>query len=560
MQKDLRADRDDILALGQSFPETVSPSRRKTDGIFYTPDYIVRYIVAHTLGAYLREHEDMCTAQASTERQAHRDYQAFLRNVTVLDPACGAGVFLLHVFDVLLAEHQRTGAVLNDLVPAGEYARWILRENIYGVDLNEESVEITKLSLWLKSGIKNEKPAELDDTIKCGNSLIEDPAIAGQRAFSWHGQFPEIMAAGGFDIVVGNPPYVNARTIRETDKTYLREHYAQLRGAFDLYVAFLLRGHQLLKERGRYGWIVPNKFLIADYASQARDFLTKDSLGTVIDVSAIEVFSQVGVYPVILLGQRGNTGGLVKLTASTAASLAAGPAAAAAATPAADGRTLADRNVRINAGTTGFTAQAIKGLLNEDNRGIPFAVSGSVNRYELDTSSVRYMKDSYTNPWLELGSPVVAASKYRFWQSPKIVIAGMTRRLEAVYVATPLALGVGAYGIYDLAGYEPYAVTAVLNSTFMSTYLREACHDKHLAGGYLAINKSTIERLPMPDQETLAKTGLTELSKRLHTYRPALTQASRRANPAAARRLTAEISRAEQRIDEIVDRLFLARH
>ena len=560
MQKDLRADRDDILALGQSFPETVSPSRRKTDGIFYTPDYIVRYIVANTLGAHLREHEDLCTAQASTEHQARRDYQAFLHNVKVLDPACGAGVFLLHVFDVLLAEHQRTGAVLNDLVPAGEYARRILRENIYGVDLNEESVEITKLSLCLKAGIKNEKPAELDDTIKCGNSLIEDPAIAGQRAFSWPGQFPEIMAAGGFDIIAGNPPYVNARTIRETDKTYLREHYPQLRGAFDLYVAFLLRGHRLLKERGRYGWIVPNKFLIADYASRARDLLTKDSLSTVIDVSGIEVFSQVGVYPVILLGQRGNAGGLVKLTASTAASLAAGPAAAVAPTLAADGRTLADRNVRINAGTTGFTAQAIKGLLNEDSRGIPFAVSGSVNRYELDTSSVRYMKDMYTSPWIELGSPVVAASKYRFWRSPKIVIAGMTKRLEAVYVATPLALGVGAYGIYDLAGYEPYAVTAVLNSTFMSTYLREACHDKHLAGGYLAINKSTIERLPMPDQETLAKTELTELSKRLHTYRPALTQASRRASTAEVRRLTAEISRAEQRIDEIVDRLFLVRH
>ena len=560
MRKDLRADRDDILALGQSFPETVSPSRRKTDGIFYTPDYIVRYIVANTLGAHLREHEDLCTAQASTEHQARRDYQAFLHNVKVLDPACGAGAFLLHVFDVLLAEYQRTGAVLNDLVPPGEYARRILRENIYGVDLNEESVEITKLSLWLKAGIKNEKPAELDDTIKCGNSLIEDPAIAGQRAFSWPGQFPEIMAAGGFDIIVGNPPYVNARTIRETDKTYLREHYPQLRGAYDLYVAFLLRGHRLLKERGRYGWIVPNKFLIADYASQARDLLTKDSLTTVIDVSGIEVFSQVGVYPVILLGQRGNAGGLVKLTASTAASLSAGPAVAVAPTLAADGRTLADRNVRINAGTTGFTAQAIKGLLNEDSRGIPFAVSGSVNRYELDTSSVRYMKDSYTSPWIELGSPVVAASKYRFWRSPKIVIAGMTKRVEAVYVATPLALGVGAYGIYDLAGYEPYAVTAVLNSTFMSTYLREACHDKHLAGGYLAINKSTIERLPMPDQETLAKTGLTELSKRLHTYRPALTQASRRASTAEVRRLTAEISRAEQRIDEIVNRLFLVRH
>jgi hypothetical protein len=424
VRKDLRADRDDVLALGRLFPETVSTSRRKTEGIFYTPDYIVRHIVDNTLGVYLREHEE------KFKHGDYRNYQAFLRNVKILDPACGAGAFLVRVFDVLLAERKRVGVMLNHRVPTEEYVRQILRENIYGVDLSEESVEITKQILWLKSGIRNERPTDLDDTIKCGNSLIEDPAFAGQRAFSWPGQFPEIMDAGGFDIVVGNPPYVNARTIRETDKTYLREHYPQLRGAYDLYVAFLLLGRQLLQERGRYGWIVPNKFLIADYASQARDFLTKDSLAAVIDVSAIEVFSKVGVYPVILLGQRGNTGGLVKLTATTAASLAAGPAVAVAPTPAAAGRTLADRNVRINAGTTGFTAQTIKGLLNEDNRGIPFAVSGSVDRYELDTSSVRYMKDRYTSPCIELGSPVVAASKYRFWQSPKIVIAGLSKRIR----------------------------------------------------------------------------------------------------------------------------------
>ena len=530
--------RDDVLALGHFFPETVSASRRKTEGIFYTPDYIVRHIVDHTLGMYLREHEE------KFKHEDYRNYQAFLRNLKILDPACGSGAFLVHVFDVLLAERQRVGAVLSDRVPADEYVRQILRENIYGVDLSEESAEITKQILWLKSGIRNERPTDLDDTIKCGNSLIEDPAFASQRAFSWPGQFPEIMDAGGFDIVVGNPPYVNARTIREADKTYLREHYPQLHGAYDLYVAFLLRGRQLLKEHGRYGWIVPNKFLIADYADKARDFLIKDSLTTVVDVSTMDVFSSVGVYPVILLGQRGKTGGLVKLTATP---------------PAGGGQTLVDRNFRINAGTTGFAAHAVKGLLNEDNRGIPFAVSGSVGRYELDTSSVRYMKDRYAHPYVELGSPVVAASKYRFWQSPKIVVAGMTKRIEAVYVESPLALGVGAYGIYDLAGHEPFAVTAVLNSTFMSDYLRAAFHHKQLAGGYLAINKSTIQQLPMPDQEALARTELTELSKRLHTCRPALSQSPGRANLAEARRLAAEISSAEQRIDEIVNRLFLVR-
>ena len=514
--------RDHIGALSDRFLKTVSPAERKTGGIFYTPDHIVRYIVDRTLGRYLRERE----ADLS-----HQDYLAVLRSVKVLDPACGAGAFLVHVFDFLLAEYRRVGAALNDRVPAGEYARRILRENIYGVDLNAESVAITKQILCQKSGISSQELAAVDSTIKCGNSLVEDPAVAGRYAFRWPEQFPGIMGAGGFDVIVGNPPYVNARTIPETDKTYLRQHYPQLHGAFDLYVAFLLRGQHLVKEHGRYGWIVPNKFLVADYARRARHFLSEDSGTEVVDVSTLGVFSRVGVYPVILLGRRGSSSRTVTgQAAATVSRTARHP-------------TLADRGFRINAGTTGFAAHAIKGLLNEENRGIPFAVSGSVDRYRLDTSSVRYLKDRYTHPHLELGSSVVAASKYRFWQSPKIVIAGLTRRIEAVYVETPLALGVGAYGIHDFAGYEPYAVTAVLNSTFMSDYLRTTFRHKQLAGGYLAINKSTVEQLPMVAPETLAQTELTGLSKRLHR--------------AAGGGLTAEITRAEQRIDEIVNHLFL---
>jgi len=511
-QRDEIISHDDVRALSDRFLETVSTAQRKADGIFYTPDHVVRYIVERTLGGFLREHEANRTAQ---------DYLAFLCGVKVLDPACGAGAFLVHVFDFLLAEYRRVAAALNDRVPAAGYARHILRENIYGVDLNPESVQLSRQSLWLRSGLDGDVPAGLDDTIKCGNSLIEDPAVAGPKAFRWPQQFPAIMGAGGFDVIVGNPPYVNARTITETDKAYLRQHYPQLQGAFDLYVAFLLRGQQLVTEQGRYGWIVPNKFLVADYARRARDFLNQGSVTEVIDVSTLGVFSRVGVYPVILLGQHGKTG----------------PAATADRT--ARHQTLAARGFRINAGTTGFSAHAIKGLLNEENRGLPFAVSGSVDRYRLDTSSVRYLRDRYTHPHLELGSPAVAASKYRFWQGPKIVVAGLTRRIEAVYVESPLALGVGAYGICAFAGYEPYAVTAVLNSGFMSGYLSRTFHAKALAGGYLALNKSTIAQLPMVDRDVLARTELTELSKLLHTHPPA-----------------DEISRLEHRIDEIVSRLF----
>jgi len=188
--------RDDVGALSDRFLKAVSPAQRKTGGIFFTPEHIVRYIVNRTLGGFLRERE---------ANLSHQDYLAVLRSVQVLDPACGAGAFLVHVFDFLLAEYRRVGAALNDQVPAGEHARHILRENIYGVDLNPESVELSKQSLWLRSGINGGRPAELDDTIKCGNSLIEDPAVAGRHAFCWPQQFPEIMGAGGFDVIVGNP-------------------------------------------------------------------------------------------------------------------------------------------------------------------------------------------------------------------------------------------------------------------------------------------------------------------------------------------------------------------
>jgi len=245
-----------------------------------------------------------------------------LHKLKILDPACGSGAFLVHIFDFLMAEHRRIGAVLGDLFSTEEYVRQVLQNNIYGVDLNYESVEITKLSLWLKSAIKGERLTSLDANIKCGNSLIDEPSIAGEKAFDWKIQFPNIMADGAFDIIVGNPPYVNARTMSASDRACLRRSYPELRGAYDLYVAFLLKALRLLQSSGRYGWIVPNKFLIAEYAKPALDKLSQDSLYSIVDISKIPVFSKVGVYPIILLGDRSHTGQVVKTQAMSPEELA----------------------------------------------------------------------------------------------------------------------------------------------------------------------------------------------------------------------------------------------
>lgn len=171
--------------------------RRKKDGIFYTPEYIVDYIVQNSVMKYLNEKEDECLKKyikkKNWETLAYQEYQHILQNIKVLDPACGSGAFLVRVFDVLFEENKRVGSILNSLFDDTETYKNILTNNIYGVDLNDESVEITKLSLWLKSAQKWKKLNNLDANIKCGNSLIDDPAVAEDKAFDWNKKFPQII-------------------------------------------------------------------------------------------------------------------------------------------------------------------------------------------------------------------------------------------------------------------------------------------------------------------------------------------------------------------------------
>lgn len=208
--------------------------RRKKEGIFYTPEYITRYIVENTVGKYLEEHPNK------------------LESIKILDPACGSGAFLnqAHSFltqeyksryDAVIAEKQEKGEAhtLFDFNPA-ENNKSILLNNLYGVDLNQESVEITKLALWLKTARSTEPLQNLDKNIKNGNSLIDDSEIAGNKAFNWKTEFSEIMNEGGFDVIIGNPPYVRQEMLPASEKKWMSEHYSEVGNSIaDLYVYFL---------------------------------------------------------------------------------------------------------------------------------------------------------------------------------------------------------------------------------------------------------------------------------------------------------------------------------
>lgn len=267
-------------------------SKRKKDGIYYTPEYITRYIVENTIGKYLEENPDK------------------LSTIKILDPACGSGAFLnqAHSFlsneykvrhEALIAEKQSKGEAqtLFDYNPA-ENNRAILLNNLYGVDLNQESVEITKLALWLKTARKTEPLQNLDKNIKCGNSLIDDPEVAGEKAFNWNDEYKEIMDEGGFDVVIGNPPW--GAELNEVDKSFLSNNYDYLEYQFETYVAFIEAGIKLLKQGGLIGFIIPSTWLSMHYFRKIREFLLDNEL-ICIELIKYQAFEEVTAETSILI-------------------------------------------------------------------------------------------------------------------------------------------------------------------------------------------------------------------------------------------------------------------
>lgn len=218
-------------------------TKRKKDGVFYTPKYITKYIVDNTVGKLCAEKKTELGIETEIEftRKADgklskkaKDYYALLEQyrqwllqITIVDPACGSGAFLNQALNFLIEEHgfitEQMRYITGDAsVMFVDIEKTILENNIYGVDINEESVEIAKLSLWLRTAQPRRKLNVLSSNIKCGNSLIESKAIAGEKAFKWENEFSEIFANGGFDVVIGNPPYVHLEAIKDESEKLSR--------------------------------------------------------------------------------------------------------------------------------------------------------------------------------------------------------------------------------------------------------------------------------------------------------------------------------------------------
>ena len=253
-------------------------SRRKKDGVFYTPRYITTYIVENTIGRLCLEkraefeiNEEDYVVDQSRKKPALKKlvsklnaYRNWLLSLTICDPACGSGAFLNAALDFLISEHGQIDEMsanihgVSMVIPDIETS--ILENNLFGVDINEESVEIAKLSLWLRTAKPQRKLNSLSNNIKCGNSLISDPSIAGEKAFDWQTEFSQIFANGGFDVVIGNPPY--GAKLSKTHTKYFAKYYSNWGISDSLndtyFIFYVLSLRDILSHNGILGFITPN--------------------------------------------------------------------------------------------------------------------------------------------------------------------------------------------------------------------------------------------------------------------------------------------------------------
>lgn len=304
--------------------ETVAKlSKRKRNGVYYTPEWVVNYLVDQTLGPWFERVKAECgfAADGAADLAAASAYIERLRRIRVVDPACGSGAFLISAFRRLLEERQSMARLFGRLggdTTAEEKAliAEILGANIYGVDINPASVEIAKLALWLHSARADAPLSSLDRAIRCGNSLVgPDFRAMGARAaealervnpFDWEAAFPDVFAAGGFDIVLGNPPYVKLQNLVKVDPdvvAYLQAQRAEgtyesaLTGNFDLYLPFIEKGLRLLAPGGRMAYIAPALWAVNEYGGGLRKLLHRTrQLERWIDFKSFQVFKEAITY------------------------------------------------------------------------------------------------------------------------------------------------------------------------------------------------------------------------------------------------------------------------
>lgn len=437
----------------------LSRQQRKRLGIFYTPPEIVRLIV------------ELVLRPQSLKGPA---------SPRVLDHACGAGEFLLAVQRRLSADYGPQAA----------------RQGIFGVDIDREAVATAR------SRLRAADRCFLTSHIACGDGLSA-----------------ELLSLGPFDVIVGNPPYVNIRQLAKNmppaEIALLRERYRTARGNFDLYALFIERAIELLRPGGRCALVVPNKWATLDYARPCRELLLQHTaIEHVVDFTDSRAFADAAVYPHVLVfrKQPANANHVVRFRrfdeprTQEIKQQALSAVAIHLSTPleveSRVGSVPLGEVAALRCGTAGYMAEKIAQRLVDAADSLPcedaadFITSGNIDRYAIRSGNVRYLKRDYLRPRLPLDIPELTAVKRQLFNRPKIVIAGMSKRLEAAWDVSGLALGVQVFAASPCQ-IDPHYLLAVLNSKLLSYLFTTRFSAKRLGGGYFAINKGQLAQLPV---------------------------------------------------------------
>jgi hypothetical protein len=542
------------LTAGHQAKIEEKPEVRKAGGVYYTPKPIVDYIVKQSIGKL---------AEGKTPRQ--------ISNLRVLDPACGSGTFLLGAYQFLLNWHldyyidSETKSHKNRLEKIGENdfrltideRKRILLNNIFGVDIDNQAVEVTKLSLLLKV-LEGENQQQLKifqerilpdlvHNIKCGNSLVGSDIYAEEQlsmfevsaddririnAFDWDAEFPEVMHRGGFDVVIGNPPYIDSEWMTKympDVREYCNNTYDSASGNWDIFCVFIEKAISLTKANGLSSMIVPNKLGSANYASSIRDILTlQNNLLSIRDFSKVSVFP-VAVYPIVYFVEKGPPKSNSEVLYERVESMKGdqyefsyiqeldwakyfsetGKPWNIFSDIHSDNPTnrlqqefpSLESIATILGAATVAQAYEIKPLISNSDTGKQLKVinRGTIDRYHSlwGKKALRYIKSSYLHPVI-LRNNIANLPPTRKDQAnqEKIIIAGMTKVLECY---------LDGYGEY-LAGksttiimsqIDLHYLLGLLNSKLMSFIFKSMFSGNSLSGGYLRIGPPQLKVLPI---------------------------------------------------------------
>ncbi|MFX1300400.1 MAG: Eco57I restriction-modification methylase domain-containing protein [Promethearchaeota archaeon] len=487
---------------------------RKQLGQYFTPEWAVDYIIEHTLGPAIAEDSDR-----------------LLGEFTILDPACGDGAFLIGALRFL--EH-RTHAV--DTVPRELLLRSIV-DSIHGIDVDPKTLKKCHRRLRKTSKQLLGTATDFSQRVLLGNSLIQPDSqaktiygskLAKIHPVDWHRVYPWVMRDGGFDVIVGNPPFIGIKALDAHLKTYLRHRYRTVEQQFDILVPFIELGLNLLRPGGRLGYIISNKVLAADYGTRLRQTLVKNyAIEQMVDLSNLNIFEDAATYPHILIirkprGPQNLQEHNVRLipppshpqeldVSPTNVTLlpqhyyATLPNTILSPSLSEEKYSILRKmlhntiplgqacTIRCGIAKTGFTQH----LLSKDayhklsktkkQKTLPFLNAGDVRRYHL-----RQRKYITYDPKL------VSTDQWNDFQEPKLVIAGMAKKIRATLDLEGHALGRVYYITQKRAPYNPLYLLGLLNSQLINAYFTLLFFATHLRSSYLRYNATYLEQIPIP--------------------------------------------------------------